>query len=59
MADGKMMKRFPHISQEITKLYKPAVCINKHTGNKLLRDVHIQFPLSSVGNCTCAVKGRS
>lgn len=35
-----MMKRIPRISQEITKLYRPAVCMNKHTGNKLLRHAY-------------------
>lgn len=38
---GKVMKKIPRINQEITKLCKPAACINKHTGNKLLRDLYI------------------
>lgn len=43
LADGKMMKRSPRLKQEITKLCKPAGCINKHRGSELLWDLHIPF----------------
>lgn len=58
LAEGKMRKRFPPISQEITKMCKLVVWIKKRTGTKLLRNTRIPLLLSSVWNCPCAANGR-